>query len=81
MAASRKPSLKPRAGSVPFRDRLCCSIDQAAEAIGRGRRAVYRLIKAGHLETTTLPGIEGQLVRVPSLLRLVGEPLPGEGPP
>lgn len=79
MPATRKPSPKPCAGSVPFRERLCCTIAQAAEVIGRDRRVVYRLIAAGHLVTTTLPGVEGQLVRVPSLLRLVGE-IPAEDP-
>ena len=77
MPATDKPTRNPATGSVPFRERLTCSINQAAEAIGTDRRTVYRLIKRGAIETTTIPGVEGQVVRVRSLLALVGDDAAG----
>jgi len=76
-AQSASSSLNsPTREAVPFRERLTCTINQAAEAIGRSRDTIHRLIAAGRLETVRLDPASQQLVRVPSLRRLVGELLP-----
>ena len=37
--------------SVPFRERLYCSINEACEAIGFGRSKIYDLIKNERIRT------------------------------
>lgn len=73
-AASHKASPE-RPVRVPFRERLSCTIAEAAEASGLGRASIYRLIDAGRLDAlliTVRAGGKGRrLVRVPSLLRLI----------
>lgn len=70
MTQPQKPSL------VPFRERLTCTIEEAACALGIGRSKLYLLIAAGRVQTVKIdPGQWGRrLVKVASLLRLVGEP-------
>lgn len=57
------------AKSVPFADRLSCTIEEACEATGLGRTKVYELIGSGQLVTTTIG--RRRLVMVPSLIALL----------
>jgi excisionase family DNA binding protein len=52
--------------SLPFAQRLTCTIDEACEATGLGRTKLYELISAGQLLTTTVG--RRRLVLVRSLL-------------
>lgn len=58
-------------GSVPFSERLTCTIDEACSATGLGRTKLYELIGAGILATTTVG--RRRLVSVDSL-RVLFEP-------
>lgn len=58
------------AKSVPFADRLSCTIEEACEATGLGRTKVYELIGSGQLVTTTIG--RRRLVMVRSLIALLG---------
>ena len=40
--------------TIPFAQRLTCTIDEACEAPGLGRTKLYELIGAGQLVTTTV---------------------------
>ena len=40
--------------TIPFAQRLTCTIAEACEATGLGRTKLYELIGEGHLETTTV---------------------------
>jgi excisionase family DNA binding protein len=40
--------------TIPFAQRLTCTIDEACEATGLGRTKLYELIGAGRLATTTV---------------------------
>jgi excisionase family DNA binding protein len=42
--------------SIPFRERIYCSINEAAEATGSGRSKVYEWIKSGRLRTIRVDG-------------------------
>jgi excisionase family DNA binding protein len=53
---------------VPFRERIFCTINQAAQATGSGRSKVYELIKAGRIRTIRIDGRTKILVE--SLLNL-----------
>ncbi len=47
----------PKSGelkTIPFAQRLTCTIDEACEATGLGRTKLYELIGDGHLVTTTV---------------------------
>jgi excisionase family DNA binding protein len=55
--------------SVPFAQRLTCTIGEACEATGLGRTKLYELIGTGHLVTTTVG--RRRLVIVYSLLSLL----------
>ena len=55
--------------SIPFAQRLTCTIDEACEATGLGRTKLYELIGAGQLATTTIG--RRRLVGVSSLLSLL----------
>jgi len=55
-------------GSIPFTQRLACTITEACEASGIGRTKLYELIGNGRLETTTIG--RRRLVLVGSLLSL-----------
>jgi excisionase family DNA binding protein len=56
-------------GSVPFSQRLTCTIDEACSATGLGRTKLYELIGAGSLATTTIG--RRRLVSVDSLRALL----------
>jgi excisionase family DNA binding protein len=55
--------------TIPFVQRLTCTIDEACEATGLGRTKLYELIGAGHLVTTTVG--RRRLIVVRSLLSLL----------
>jgi excisionase family DNA binding protein len=57
------------AKTVPFAERLSCTIDEACEATGLGRTKLYELIGTGQLTTTTVG--RRRLVMVRSLLALL----------
>ena len=57
------------AESVPFADRLSCTIEEACEATGLGRTKVYELIGSGQLVTTKIG--RRRLVMVQSLIALL----------
>ena len=62
----------PRAAessTMPFAQRLTCTIDDACEVTGFGRTKVYELIGAGRIVTTTIG--RRRLVVVGSLLALL----------
>ena len=62
----------PKSGepqTIPFVQRLTCTIDEACETTGLGRTKLYELIGAGHLVTTTVG--RRRLVVVRSLLSLL----------
>ena len=39
------------ASTIPFRDRFCCSVPDARDAIGIGNTKFYELVKNGVIET------------------------------
>ena len=55
---------------VPFAERPTCSVDDASEASGLGRSTLYNKMKSGELEWTKIGA--RRLIKVPSLLRLLG---------
>jgi len=55
--------------TIPFAQRLTCTIDEACEATGLGRTKLYELIGGGHIDTITIG--RRRLVQVRSLLQLV----------
>jgi hypothetical protein len=55
--------------TIPFAQRLSCTIAEACEATGIGRTKLYEEIGAGRVQTTTIG--KRRLVLVPSLLRLI----------
>ena len=55
--------------TIPFAERLSCTIAEACEATGIGRTKLYEEIGAGRVQTTTIG--KRRLVLVPSLLRLI----------
>ena len=55
--------------TMPFAQRLTCTIDDACEVTGLGRTKLYELIGAGHIVTTTIG--RRRLVVVRSLLALL----------
>jgi excisionase family DNA binding protein len=55
--------------TMPFAQRLTCTIDDACEATGLGRTKLYELIGAGRIVTTTIG--RRRLVVVRSLLALL----------
>jgi hypothetical protein len=58
-----------REASVPFRERLACSIGDAEAASGLSRSALYLEMKAGRLDYFKRGS--RRLIRVPSLLKLI----------
>ena len=58
-----------RSQTVPFAQRLTCTINEACEMTGLGRTKLYELIGDGHLATTTVG--RRRLVVVRSLLSLL----------
>jgi excisionase family DNA binding protein len=63
------PSNPPSGKSIPFVQRLTCTINEASEATGLGRTKLYELIGTGHLITTTVG--RRRLVLVSSLQALL----------
>ena len=59
----------PEEPSIPFSQRLSCTIDEACEATSLGRTKLYELIGAGQLATTTVG--RRRLVIVRGLLSLL----------
>ena len=55
--------------TVPFAQRLTCTVDDACEVTGLGRTKLYELIGAGRIVTTTIG--RRRLVVVRSLLALL----------
>ena len=55
--------------TMPFAQRLTCTIDDACEMTGLGRTKLYELIGAGRIVTTTIG--RRRLVVVRSLLALL----------
>jgi excisionase family DNA binding protein len=47
-------SPKPVERTIPFSQRLSCTIDEASEATSLGRTKLYELIAAGQLATITV---------------------------
>jgi excisionase family DNA binding protein len=47
-------SSSPEERTIPFSQRLSCTIDEACEATSLGRTKLYELIGAGQLATTTV---------------------------
>jgi excisionase family DNA binding protein len=73
--SSQAPSLQKAANrthaTIPFAQRLTCTIAEACEATGLGRTKLYELIGAGCLDTTTIG--RRRLVLVRSLRMLLDE--------
>ena len=55
--------------TIPFAQRLTCTIDDACEVTGLGRTKLYELMGAGHIVTTTIG--RRRLVVMQSLLALL----------
>jgi excisionase family DNA binding protein len=55
--------------TVPFAERLTCTIAEACEAVGLGRTKLYELIDEGRLDSITIG--RRRLVVVRSLLKLL----------
>ena len=55
--------------TIPFRERLACSPNEACLALGIGRTLLYELISEGRIEVKKLR--RRTIVAVPSLLKLV----------
>ena len=67
-----EPPLSPRKSeerSIPFSQRLSCTVDEACEATSLGRTKLYELIGAGQLATITVG--RRRLVIVRGLLTLL----------
>jgi excisionase family DNA binding protein len=62
-------SSQPEEPTIPFFQRLSCTIDEACEATGLGRTKLYELIGDGRLATTTIG--RRRLVIVRGLLSLL----------
>jgi excisionase family DNA binding protein len=56
---------------IPFRERIFCTINEAAQATGSGRSKIYELIKAERIRTVRIDGRTKILVE--SLLNLGSE--------
>jgi excisionase family DNA binding protein len=67
LTPSASEAVRPR--TVPFAQKLTCTINEACEVTGLGRTKLYELIGDGHLATTTVG--RRRLVVVRSLLSLL----------
>ena len=63
--------------TIPFRERLACTVLQAEEATGLSRNRNYELIKSGELDAIK----DGKLrfIKIASLVKLLDERSPGQG--
>ena len=66
---SRTRSGRVPADTIPFAQRLTCTIPEACKATGLGRTKLYELIGGGYLDTITIG--RRRLVQVTSLLSIV----------
>jgi hypothetical protein len=55
---------------IPFKDRLTCSVGEAATATSLSRAKIYMLINEGRLQSVHVD--KRNLISVPSLLQLLG---------
>ena len=55
---------------IPFNERLTCSVDDAVETSGLSRSMIYNKMKSGEIEWKKIGA--RRLIKVPSLLRLLG---------
>jgi hypothetical protein len=55
--------------TIPFRERVSCTIAEACQASGLGRSKLYEEIAAGRVKTTKIG--RRTLIIVPSLLQLI----------
>jgi len=55
--------------TIPFRERISCTIAEACTASGIGRTKLYEAMSDGRLESVKVDN--RRLVLVPSLLRLI----------
>jgi excisionase family DNA binding protein len=60
--------------TIPFRERLACTVLQAEEATGLSRNRIYELIKSGELDAIK----DGKLrfIKIASLVKLLDERSP-----
>jgi excisionase family DNA binding protein len=65
------------ATTIPFRERLSCTIAEACVATGIGRTKLYEALSDGRLESVKVDN--RRLVLVASLLRLLEAPRPTQG--
>jgi len=65
----RRDAAVPTSRTIPFADRLTCTIAEACTATGLGRTKLYELMGAGLLDSSTVG--RRRLVRVQSLLKLL----------
>ena len=64
-------SIEEGTATVPFRQRISCSVKDALSASGLGTTKLYELMKSGELESTLVG--DRRLIKVRSLLKLLGE--------
>jgi excisionase family DNA binding protein len=57
---------------VPFRERITCTVREAVEATGFGRRTIYRLLDSGRLSSVKIG--DKRLIHVRSLVALLDPP-------
>jgi hypothetical protein len=72
--SAKQNNMQKRSGrttpdTIPFAQRLTCTIPEACKATGLGRTKLYELIGGGYLDTITIG--RRRLVRVTSLLSIV----------
>jgi excisionase family DNA binding protein len=56
--------------TIPFAERPTCTIAEACNAVGFGKTKLYELIDGGEVDSIRIG--RRRLIRVPSLLRLLG---------
>jgi excisionase family DNA binding protein len=66
LALTKRGDMNP---SIPFRERISCTIDEACAATGLGRSKLYEEIAAGHVAVHKIG--KRTLVLVKSLERLI----------
>jgi excisionase family DNA binding protein len=69
MRADPFPERPGDISSIPFDERLTCSVAEACSAVGLSRAMIYQLIAGGAVESLTIG--RRRLIKVPSLKRLV----------
>lgn len=71
LALSGPAQRASRHESAQFKDRLTCTVREACSATGLGKTKMHELISGGAVESAKIG--RRRLVKVPSLLRLVGQ--------